>query len=98
LREPFEVFDAAKKYRRADHLVDEPDECVVGLVLQGLKRPHYCLAFGTRCTPEHPFRATLVSSEGSCAAHHRYRRRGATELVKAKKNAGTARVIAPLLI
>ena len=37
-------------------------------------KPHECPAFGTGCTPEHPLGATMVSSEGACAAYYRYRR------------------------
>ena len=40
----------------------------------GMKKPHECPAFGTKCTPEHPLGATMVSSEGACAAYYRYRR------------------------
>ncbi len=50
-----------------------PSECLVGDVLRGVLRPSDCPAFGTRCTPEHPLGATMVSSEGACAAYHRYR-------------------------
>ena len=46
----------------------------IGLVLQGVKKPHECPAFGARCTPEHPLGATMVSNEGACAAYYRYRR------------------------
>jgi hydrogenase expression/formation protein HypD len=74
LRETFTNFDAAKKFRLAAHRIEEPAECISGLILQGLKKPHECPAFGTRCTPEHPFGATMVSSEGACAAYYRYRR------------------------
>ena len=77
-------FDAAKKFKLTDHRVEEPAECIAGLILQGLKKPHDCPAFGTRCTPEHPFGATMVSSEGACAAYYRYRRCEATELAEAK--------------
>jgi hydrogenase expression/formation protein HypD len=52
----------------------EPEECVSGLVLQGLVKPNDCPAFGSRCTPEHPLGATMVSSEGACAAYYRHRR------------------------
>ncbi len=75
LGENYSAFDAAKKFRLTDHRVEEPAECIAGLILQGLKKPHECSAFGTRCTPEHPFGATMVSSEGACAAYYRYRRR-----------------------
>jgi hydrogenase expression/formation protein HypD len=54
--------------------VEEPTECLSGLVLQGQIKPHDCPAFGTKCTPEHPLGATMVSSEGACAAYYRYRR------------------------
>jgi hydrogenase expression/formation protein HypD len=48
--------------------------CISGLVLQGLKKPHQCPAFGTTCTPENPLGATMVSSEGACAAYYNYGR------------------------
>ena len=76
LSEAYAAFDAEKKFGLADHHVEEPAECMSGLVLQGLKKPHECPAFGTRCTPEHPLGATMVSSEGACAAYYRYRRHG----------------------
>ena len=79
LSEAYSAFDAEKKFGLADHHVEEPTECIAGLVLQGLKKPHECPAFGTRCTPEHPFGATMVSSEGACAAYYRYRRPVAAE-------------------
>ena len=69
------AFDAEKKFGLADRRVDEPAECMAGLILQGLLKPHECAAFGSKCTPEHPLGATMVSSEGACAAYYRYRRR-----------------------
>jgi hydrogenase expression/formation protein HypD len=74
LSDEFAAFDAEKRFDVADHHVEEPKECISGLVLQGLKKPHECPAFGTKCTPEHPLGATMVSSEGACAAYFRYRR------------------------
>jgi hydrogenase expression/formation protein HypD len=74
LADAFASFDAEKRFGLVDHHVEEPKECMSGLVLQGLKKPHECPAFGTRCTPEHPLGATMVSSEGACAAYYRYRR------------------------
>jgi len=50
--------------------------CISGRILQGRARPMDCPAFGTTCTPEHPLGAPMVSSEGACAAYHRYGRRG----------------------
>ncbi|HEV2436271.1 MAG TPA: hydrogenase formation protein HypD [Verrucomicrobiae bacterium] len=74
LNEAYAAFDAEKKFGVAEHHVEEPAECISGLVLQGLKKPQECSAFGTKCTPEHPLGATMVSSEGACAAYYRYRR------------------------
>ena len=74
LSEAYAAFDAARKFDLTDQRVEEPAECIAGLILQGLKKPHECPAFGSRCTPEHPFGATMVSSEGACAAYYRYRR------------------------
>ncbi len=74
LGDAYAGFDADKKFGLTDRLVDEPAECVAGQILQGLKKPHECGAFGGKCTPEHPLGATMVSSEGACAAYYRYRR------------------------
>lgn len=70
----YEQFDAEKYFGVADYTAEESKECLSGLVLQGLKKPGECSAFGTRCTPERPLGATMVSSEGACAAYYRYRR------------------------
>jgi hydrogenase expression/formation protein HypD len=48
-------------------------DCISGLILQGVRKPDTCPAFGTRCTPDHPLGAPMVSSEGACAAYYRYR-------------------------
>jgi len=74
LAEAFAGYAAETRFGLAGHYVAEPAECIAGLILQGLKKPHDCSVFGTRCTPEHPFGATMVSSEGACAAYYRYRR------------------------
>lgn len=70
-------FDAALRFQ--DELGDcdtegiEDSTCQSGLILQGLLKPTDCEAFGTRCTPELPLGAPMVSSEGACAAYYRYR-------------------------
>ena len=69
----YEDLDAEGRFGVADYRKEESSECISGQVLQGLKKPHECPAFGTRCTPEHPLGATMVSSEGACAAYFRYR-------------------------
>ncbi len=73
LTEEYAAFDAEARFAVGDMVVEESPECVSGLVLQGLLKPSECGAFGTRCTPEHPLGATMVSSEGACAAYYRYR-------------------------
>lgn len=74
LRAAYADFDAEKRFGLGELTVEEPSACISGLVLQGVKKPNQCPAFGTLCTPEHPLGATMVSSEGACAAYYRYRR------------------------
>lgn len=74
LQDNFREFDASLKFGLAELVVDEPKECISGIILQGLKKPNECQAFGKLCTPEHPLGATMVSSEGACAAYYRYRK------------------------
>ena len=74
LREAYAAFDAEKRFGLTGYTAEESPECISGLILQGIKKPHECSAFGTRCTPEHPLGATMVSNEGACAAYYRYRR------------------------
>ena len=70
-------FDATVRFRDAlshfDSVGKEDPDCRSGLVLQGLLKPPDCPAFATRCTPENPLGAPMVSSEGACAAYYRYR-------------------------
>ncbi len=74
LRPEFAAFDAEGRFHVADIQAEESPLCIAGLILQGLKKPHDCEAFGSQCTPEHPLGATMVSSEGACAAYYRYGR------------------------
>jgi hydrogenase expression/formation protein HypD len=76
LREAYSDLDAELRFDVADIGGAESPECRSGEVLQGLLWPRDCPAFGTTCTPEHPLGATMVSTEGACAAHYRYRRPG----------------------
>ncbi len=76
LKSAYRAYDAELKFQRdLAQLAEgkEDPECRSGLVLQGLLKPMDCPAFGTRCTPEQPLGAPMVSSEGACAAYHRYR-------------------------
>lgn len=74
IREEYAAHDAEKVFGLEDVAVDEPVECISALVLQGLRKPVDCTVFGTRCTPENPLGAPMVSSEGACAAYYHYRR------------------------
>lgn len=70
----YKNFDAAIKFNVGNIQTEESDICISGEILQGLKKPNECPAFGKECTPEHPHGATMVSSEGACAAYHKYHR------------------------
>lgn len=75
LRDELAALDASRKFEVEAIQVEEPAECVAGDVLRGVKRPSECPAFGTRCTPDQPLGAPMVSAEGACAAYYRYGRR-----------------------
>ncbi|MFD7983499.1 hydrogenase formation protein HypD [Kitasatospora indigofera] len=68
--------DAEHRFQVSGITTVEPAECRSGEVLQGLLKPNQCEAFGTTCTPRNPLGATMVSSEGACAAYYLYRRLG----------------------
>jgi len=74
LREEYADFDAEIRFGLEDMQVAEPTECRAGDVLRGNLKPPQCPAFGTRCTPEHPLGAPMVSSEGACAAYYNFAR------------------------
>ncbi|MBF0503680.1 MAG: hydrogenase formation protein HypD [Candidatus Omnitrophica bacterium] len=67
-------YDAELKFNLGDIKTQESRDCLSGLILQGVKKPHECPAFAVTCTPEHPLGATMVSSEGACSAYYRYKR------------------------
>ena len=74
LRATYRDFDAETRFGVADIATAESSVCISGEILKGLKKPHDCPAFGHSCTPEHPLGATMVSSEGACAAYYSYGR------------------------
>jgi hydrogenase expression/formation protein HypD len=74
LRERYAAHDAERKFDVSGIEATESPLCIAGEVLRGRKKPHECPAFGCDCTPEHPLGAPMVSSEGACAAYHRYAR------------------------
>jgi hydrogenase expression/formation protein HypD len=79
LRDEFAAFDAEKIFAASEEPAAEPAECISALVLQGLKKPGDCSAFGIRCTPDAPMGAPMVSAEGACAAYYQYRRHTSQE-------------------
>ncbi len=72
LREEYSLFDAEKIFSLERIRTEEPEGCIAGEILQGLKKPGQCPSFGTLCTPDKPLGAPMVSSEGACAAYYRY--------------------------
>lgn len=84
VREAYERFDAERKFAVPNLQVADPAACQCGAVLKGALKPWQCRVFGTRCTPETPLGALMVSPEGSCAAYYQYggiRRQGVAEPV-----------------
>jgi hydrogenase expression/formation protein HypD len=75
LKEPYAHYDAEQRFPHIQTIApQESSICISGLVLQGLKKPNDCPAFGKECTPQNPLGATMVSSEGACAAYYQYGR------------------------
>jgi hydrogenase expression/formation protein HypD len=74
LREEFRELDAEARFSVEAIDTMEPEVCIAGEILQGIKKPHDCPAFGTECTPQRPLGATMVSAEGACAAYYAYGR------------------------
>jgi len=70
----YAAHDAELKFEVSNIITEEPEICISGVILQGLKKPHDCPAFGKECTPQKPLGATMVSSEGACAAYYLYQR------------------------
>ncbi|MFC2111793.1 hydrogenase formation protein HypD [Bacteroidota bacterium] len=73
LAEKYADYDAEQIFDVGDIVQQESPLCIAGEVLQGLKKPGDCPAFGKECKPEHPLGAPMVSSEGACSAYYRFR-------------------------
>ncbi len=73
LRPEYAEFDAERRFNVGEIQTQESPLCIAGEVLQGLKKPPQCPAFGRQCTPRTPLGAPMVSSEGACSAYYRYR-------------------------
>jgi hydrogenase expression/formation protein HypD len=74
LSDPYREFDAEARFEVSDIETRESCVCRSGEVLQGAIKPNECSAFGKECTPRTPLGATMVSSEGACAAYFNYGR------------------------
>jgi len=82
LRGRFQKYDANLRFPFSGEPARESPECISGLILKGIKKPHECPAFAIRCSPENPLGAPMVSSEGACAAYYHYGRRQNHDLIQ----------------
>jgi hydrogenase expression/formation protein HypD len=74
LRDEYRDHDAERLFNVENIETHESSVCISGQILKGLKKPYDCPAFGTECAPQNPLGATMVSSEGACAAYYAYGR------------------------
>ena len=73
LKKEYSQYDANKKFLiKTDNVVYEPDNCIAGDIMKGIKKPPECLNFRKKCTPKNPIGAPMVSSEGACAAYYNF--------------------------
>jgi hydrogenase expression/formation protein HypD len=86
LRAEYRDHDAERLFEVDTIETQESTVCISGEILKGQKKPHDCPAFGKQCTPQSPLGATMVSSEGACAAYYSYGRH--LEANKAGKRGG----------
>jgi hydrogenase expression/formation protein HypD len=74
LRPEFAHLDAETRFSVGEISTQESALCIAGEILQGLKKPPQCPAYGKQCVPQTPLGAPMVSAEGACAAYYRYHR------------------------
>ena len=72
VKEEYKNYNARLKFNLNLPVAEENKECISGDIMKGLKKPKQCPNFGTKCKPEHPLGAPMVSSEGACAAYYHY--------------------------
>ncbi|MDQ1474717.1 MAG: hydrogenase expression/formation protein HypD [Bryobacterales bacterium] len=82
LNHEFRDYDAERIFEVENINTLEPEICISGQILRGLKKPVDCPAFGSKCTPQTPLGATMVSAEGACAAYYSYGRHVGEQLVE----------------
>jgi hydrogenase expression/formation protein HypD len=75
----FRQYDAENRFDVSSIHPQESPLCIAGEILQGLKNPTQCPAYGRQCTPDTPLGAPMVSGEGACAAYYRYGRKAADQ-------------------
>lgn len=73
LNKRYEFMDAEKRFNINIPEVKYEKSCICGDILKGRKEPGDCRLFGRTCTPDNPVGACMVSAEGSCNAHFKYR-------------------------
>lgn len=81
VKDNYKRFNARLKFNLDLGEVKENADCISGAIMKGLKKPFQCPNFGTRCKPEHPLGAPMVSSEGACAAYFAYGRKPEESMV-----------------
>jgi hydrogenase expression/formation protein HypD len=74
IREKYQDYDAQKRLNITIPQAAEAKGCRCGEILKGMSTPPQCPLFDGRCTPSNPIGPCMVSSEGTCAAYHKYGR------------------------
>ncbi|MCF6312180.1 MAG: hydrogenase formation protein HypD [Verrucomicrobiales bacterium] len=72
LRPEYADFDASLRFSLDTCKIESESECIAADILKGIKKPPECPAFGTRCVPENPLGAPMVSNEGACSAYYQH--------------------------
>jgi hydrogenase expression/formation protein HypD len=74
LRPRWFAFDAEQKHGLTIEAgAGDLPGCRCGDVLRGLISPPECPLYGKKCTPESPHGPCMVSFEGACLVHHKFR-------------------------
>jgi len=74
IRDKYADFDAESRLDIDLIETPEPKGCKCGEILKGMNTPKECALFDTVCSPGNPIGPCMVSSEGTCAAYHKYGR------------------------
>jgi hydrogenase expression/formation protein HypD len=73
IKSEFKDFDAEKRFKLKKVKTIVPKYCLCGEVIKGIKMPEDCRLFSKACTPDNPKGPCMVSSEGTCSIHYKYR-------------------------